>query len=226
MSFRSWSSLACAALVASLSVACATGGDPGQYVGDDGGGDDSSTDPPGDAGTGGDAKPGRDASGSSDATADTVQPDDDGDSSTSNDTGLAATDTGTVVDSGGGGPEGSTSTCNPQNCTSGCCQGDSCVAGAANNACGLTGAVCADCTQIPSATCVSGLCEAPSSNCSSTCSGCCDANNVCHATSSLQYCFTNGGNGPPFQSGTACEDCASENDLLCLVAFGVGVCAL
>jgi hypothetical protein len=88
------------------------------------------------------------------------------------------------------------------------------VGGTANTACGLTGAVCSDCTQIPSATCVSGLCEAPSSNCPSTCAGCCDTNNVCHASSSAQYCFTNGGN--PFAPGSACEDCVAESDLFCL----------
>jgi hypothetical protein len=223
MSLRSWSSVACAALVASLSVACASGGDAAQIGGDDGGElDDSATQPPVEAGA--DAKTGRDAGGSSDATAADTQPDEEGDSSSATDTGSAVTDTGTtVVDSGGGGPESSTSTCNAQNCASGCCQGNNCVAGTSNSACGLTGAVCADCTTIPSATCVSGVCEAPSSNCSSTCAGCCDSNNVCHATSSAQYCFTNGGN--PFTPGSACEDCVSEGDLFCIQVIIAYACS-
>ncbi len=224
MSFRRWSSLACAALVASLSVGCASGGLGDDGLGDDGGGSGTEGGPSGDASNpGADTghEGGRDAGGS-DATTDT-QPAEQNDSSAA-DSGLED-DTGTtVVDSGSPGPDGSTSTCNPSNCASGCCQGNNCIGGTANNACGLTGAVCADCTQIPNGTCVSGLCEAPSSNCSSTCSGCCDSSNVCHATSSPQACFTNGGN--PFTPGSACEDCTAEGDLLCIKVVIAYTCAL
>jgi len=112
--------------------------------------------------------------------------------------------------------------CNPSTCVGGCCQGIDCVAGTQDNACGLTGGTCQNCVTLGD-TCVGGACQAPSPNCPTTCSGCCDTNNACHATKTPQYCPT--AEGGVFKAGLPCEDCVAEGYPYCILDIVAYLCS-
>lgn len=214
---------------------CATGAGGGTYSGDDGGGAvpvDGSMDALGDGASEGgsrdDAAHVADGNAAQDTGPDVTQEAAGDDGSQEASTGTDAPADVAPADSSdgdagndGGGTDGG-GTCNAQSCIGGCCQGNDCVTGTMDNACGTTGGACQDCTALGD-TCVSGACQAPSSNCSTTCAGCCDANDACHATSSAQYCFTNGGN--PFQAGGPCEDCKAEGFNYCVLDIFAYICS-
>ncbi len=113
--------------------------------------------------------------------------------------------------------------CNPSSCMGGCCQGVDCVAGNLDDQCGLTGGTCLDCTSLGD-TCVGGACQAPSSNCPTTCSGCCDTNNACQVTPSATYCPEPNEAGV-FQAGSPCEDCLSQGYPYCIHDIVVWICS-
>lgn len=166
--------------------------DGGLDVSKDAAGDDSSRD------AGQDASPGTDAS----------------DDEASDDASEGDSSEGDAARMEGGG-------CNAQNCN-GCCNGNRCVSGTSNHACGTGGGACQDCSALGDS-CVSGTCQAPSGgSCSASCAGCCDRNGACHAQASAQYCPTNNGN--LFQPGGPCEDCTTEGDSQCFLDLIAYVC--
>lgn len=76
--------------------------------------------------------------------------------------------------------------CNPGNCPTGCCQGDNCLAGTDNAACGTGGIPCIACAA-------SQTCENQSCGCGpSTCNGCCDGAGVCRSGTEPGACGTGG----------------------------------
>jgi hypothetical protein len=92
--------------------------------------------------------------------------------------------------------------CKDGTCTStcsvtcpGCCDArEQCQMGTANLNCGTGGVVCADCSATIGATCMGGVCTGGpgDANCSSTCMGCCDENDVCHMGVVDTACGTGG----------------------------------
>jgi hypothetical protein len=96
------------------------------------------------------------------------------------------------------------STCGPSNCH-GCCDPDGyCQDGVDILACGTGGVACHVCPS-EALICSAGACLSPARRCtSSTCNGCCDANDNC-TISGISSCGT---------GGVACQDCASMN-LVC-----------
>jgi hypothetical protein len=93
--------------------------------------------------------------------------------------------------------------CDPSNCKGCCDQNGTCVPGTANNACGVGGGFCTDCS-FDKGTCSGGLCLPPPPVCDpSTCKGCCDANKNCLPGNLDSFC----GNG-----GKACTDCAASSE--------------
>lgn len=91
--------------------------------------------------------------------------------------------------------------CGPQNCK-GCCNGDICMDGTSNGACGVAGKVCATCAT--NATCSNGACTTtPPPVCTpQTCPGCCDAQGKCEGGFLDTACGS---------SGASCFDCSLKN---------------
>ncbi|HEX8793336.1 MAG TPA: hypothetical protein VF765_20475 [Polyangiaceae bacterium] len=230
-------------IAAFFAAGCATGADGDAYWGDEGGSGpvvDGSADEQTDAGTGGaaheaggrgsDAAPAQDSGqgASHDAAGvDSSQEDAAQEASAGNDgpADEASNDASEGDGEGDAGADGGTteggSSCNAQNCN-GCCNGNHCVSGTSNHACGTAGGACQDCSALGD-TCMSGTCQAPTGGtCSKTCGGCCDKNDACHAQASAQYCPTN--NGGLFQPGGPCEDCTAEGDTQCFLDIIAYVC--
>jgi hypothetical protein len=91
--------------------------------------------------------------------------------------------------------------CSPANCA-GCCggtDGNTCVAGSDDGACGLGGYVCQNCSQFGRA-CVNGACVVPVACSPSTCKGCCYGN-ICAEGDQTFLCGTGGG---------TCADCTAQ----------------
>lgn len=103
---------------------------------------------------------------------------------------------------GGGTPaDGGTpaSTCSTLSC-SGCCVGDTCMAGNTVDACGSGGVACGSCTT--GMRCNAGRCEATAASCDpSSCGGCCSGT-TCLAGDSASACGSGGG---------ACTDCGADH---------------
>ncbi len=89
--------------------------------------------------------------------------------------------------------------CGPGNCAGGCCQGGVCKAGTENSACGTGGGACASCPSAQACN-ASKVCEAPSSGCTTTCSGCC-VGNTCNPGNATSACGA---------GGAACTTCTSS----------------
>jgi len=96
--------------------------------------------------------------------------------------------------------------CNPQNCATGCCQGDSCLPGDQKDSCGKGGQPCVACAA-------SQKCEDQSCGCSADdCKGCCEGG-ICRSGLVDEAC---GKGGQPCQEcgpGTACvlSECVSQS---------------
>lgn len=104
----------------------------------------------------------------------------------------------------GGGACGGAQRCDAVSCPFGCCQGDVCVVGVSDQACGTQGHACTACPQ--GQTCVEsgsggGICQSPPFCKPIDCSpnGCCQGNQCMPGTSDSAC-----GEG-----GTACVDCAA-----------------
>lgn len=114
---------------------------------------------------------------------------------------------GSAVDAGA-------DSCDPSSCD-GCCQGDTCVAGSQDNACGSGGEACQTCSD--GSSCEDGTCTAQA--CADTCDGCC-AGEVCQPGGAVEAC---GGGGSECvacpvaficESGGCAIDPASRWDVL------------
>ncbi len=89
--------------------------------------------------------------------------------------------------------------CTPQNCA-GCCggqDGNTCLGGTDDGACGTGGFVCQNCATFKQ-TCTMGSCGVPCSP--STCQGCCYGD-ICAQGDQTQYCGT---------GGASCVDCGMQ----------------
>jgi hypothetical protein len=98
----------------------------------------------------------------------------------------------------------------------GCCDANNfCFTGAANNACGIFGGTCNDCTTT-GATCIGGFCALPDGavedpNCADDCTtGCCDALGICQTGASTDMMCG--------QNGVTCTDCTT-NGATCIGGF-------
>jgi len=91
--------------------------------------------------------------------------------------------------------------CSPASCGSGCCQGNQCLPGNTNVACGTGGNGCADCTTLgKSCDVASRLCAGPPPSCGpGSCSGCCKNN----------QCLSGSGDAACGLGGVPCVDCAA-----------------
>ncbi|MBW2733881.1 MAG: hypothetical protein JRH20_15950, partial [Deltaproteobacteria bacterium] len=99
----------------------------------------------------------------------------------------------------------------------GCCEGQQCLAGASDRACGSAGSECVDCTG--SGSCVSGTCSECTPDCAGKCSGASDScGNVC-LTSDCAGCCDGavcvGGDELTLcgQGGVPCADCAESSSV-------------
>jgi hypothetical protein len=107
-----------------------------------------------------------------------------------------------------GGPVGGTCQgtpqCNPSNCK-GCCNGNACVPGNDNGACGIGGVACANCTVQNEVCNGAGQCVNIPPKCGpfNCANGCCHGN-TCVPGSSDNQC----GNG-----GALCQDCTQNGDV-------------
>lgn len=99
-----------------------------------------------------------------------------------------------------------TPTCGPQNCN-GCCQGNTCVTGADNTACGSKGEACRNCVQVgQSCQNQNGANQCrPTPTCGpQTCNGCC-RNNSCVSPPTNQACGL---------LGNACATCGANQNCI------------
>jgi hypothetical protein len=95
--------------------------------------------------------------------------------------------------------------CSPATCPTGCCQGNICVAGGDNTACGAAGQVCKDCTGSGDVCNGMGICIPPPPLCNpGNCSGGCCIGNVCAVGNQDTTC----GKG-----GAQCQNCQSLNEV-------------
>lgn len=93
--------------------------------------------------------------------------------------------------------------CNPSNCATGCCDGDSCLPGTTKEACGSGGIPCIACAA-------SQTCDNQSCGCGpGTCNGCCEAG-VCRSGTDPAAC----GSG-----GVTCKSCPTGDSCI------LGVCS-
>src|SRR5207249_5475485 len=74
--------------------------------------------------------------------------------------------------------------CTPANCPSGCCSGDSCLAGTSDLACGSNADACVQCPG--GQRCDQGACICDGQSCPN---GCCDANGNCQANGATNNAF-------------------------------------
>jgi hypothetical protein len=88
-------------------------------------------------------------------------------------------------DSPGAGVDAGTATCDPSSCD-GCCQGNTCVSGSDDTACGSGGEACQSCSG---GACQDGTCQALA--CADTCDGCC-AGEVCQPGGAADACGAGG----------------------------------
>jgi hypothetical protein len=108
--------------------------------------------------------------------------------------------------------------CNPGNC-SGCCQGSTCAAGAASDACGKGGLPCVACAS-------SQKCEKGSCGCSpASCSGCCDSLGACRSGTDPGACGAGGQACKSCGTGSACVGGACKSNAGCSPATCKGCCA-
>jgi hypothetical protein len=198
--------LLAASTVLVLAVACANGGVTGlQYEEDSGGSGEHEAGPGADGTTSG-----HDSGGGS------------GSSSGGNDA-TTSSDTSSGVDSSSGSDTGG-GTC-AQTC-SGCCTGTTCVTTTSNNQCGTLGSPCQNCAAsgllcidngcLPAegGTTEGGAQDAAADvgepdgnpNCPTTCSGCCDSNDVCWTTHTDTHCPDQ---NSPGMTGQPCDDCTT-----------------
>lgn len=93
-------------------------------------------------------------------------------------------------------------TCGPGTCASGCCQGNQCLPGNTNAACGTGGTACVDCTNIgKSCDQTTRLCTSPPPACGpGNCTGCCQ-NNQCLPGAHDAACGL---------GGVQCVDCSAS----------------
>ena len=95
--------------------------------------------------------------------------------------------------------------CTPQNCPGGCCQGNVCVGGGSNNACGTGGNQCKDCMGGGLVCNGMGICIPPPPLCNpQNCAGGCCIGNVCAVGNQDTTC----GKG-----GAQCQNCQSLNEV-------------
>jgi hypothetical protein len=87
--------------------------------------------------------------------------------------------------------------CNPKTCA-GCCEGNACVAGDVNVACGQAGSPCQDCATL-NETCQNQACVAATLCGPQNCGGCCEGNTCV---------FGDGSNACGF-GGAQCQDCTA-----------------
>lgn len=99
--------------------------------------------------------------------------------------------------------------CGPGNCASGCCQGGVCKAGTENSACGTAGATCGTCGAGQACN-AAKACEAVSTGCAMSCSGCC-VGNVCNPGTATTACGVSGGACATCQTGQTCGGGACQN---------------
>jgi hypothetical protein len=92
-------------------------------------------------------------------------------------------------------------------CATGCCSGDSCLAGTDDTACGFAAVACEDCTQ-SGEVCNGQVCSQPVCDKNSCPKGCCKQGQ-CLAGQSDQACGTN---------GVTCIDCSAQS-LICLNGY-------
>lgn len=100
--------------------------------------------------------------------------------------------------------------CGPENCT-GCCQGNLCVPGSGDDACGAAGAACDDCSTRSQICGAGGVCAVPCGP--GNCRGCCQGN-VCHRDYNNNDRFCG-------DTGLACDDCSGRNQI-CKFVVGTG----
>ena len=92
--------------------------------------------------------------------------------------------------------------CNPLNCRSGCCAGDTCATGDTPSQCGNGGLACVDCTK-QNQGCVNHACAI--AKCTG-CTGCCQAGSCVEGLSD-QACGT---------GGNVCVNCSQQGGLACV----------
>jgi hypothetical protein len=96
--------------------------------------------------------------------------------------------------------------CGPDTCD-GCCQGDTCVAGSEDSACGSGGEACESCSA--ESTCEQGSCVALA--CAETCAGCCEGG-VCQTGEAAQACGSGGAECTACATGDTCQEGACGLD--------------
>jgi len=94
-----------------------------------------------------------------------------------------------------------TDECSPSNCA-GCCNGDVCEEGNADDMCGTEGLDCQKCSVDSS--CINGKCVAPCGP--DSCSGCCDDEGNCVGGATDEACGTNGELCVQCESDEACSN--------------------
>jgi hypothetical protein len=99
---------------------------------------------------------------------------------------LAACSSSGDDDGDGSAVDAGADSCDPSNCD-GCCQGDTCVAGSQDSACGSDGEACQSCSD--GSSCQDGTCTAQA--CADTCDGCC-IGEVCQPGGAADACGAGG----------------------------------
>jgi hypothetical protein len=103
--------------------------------------------------------------------------------------------------------------CNATSCASGCCAGNTCVTGVANDACGTGGAACATCPS-PGQVCTAQACVVAPCGPATCPQGCCSAN-TCMGGALDTACGA---------AGAACTNCKTSNDTCKLGACVAPTC--
>ncbi len=121
--------------------------------------------------------------------------------------GSGVTGGGTAMGGGtGGGGGGTGSECSPLTCPNGCCNGNTCVTGNAQNLCGRAGTACSACGQGES--CADGACTGCLSSCST---GCCSGS-TCETLSALTCGATN---SVCMSCGLTADHCSDTGSCAC-----------
>jgi len=110
---------------------------------------------------------------------------------------------------------------------SGCCDGETCLPGAADDACGADGAACTPCAG--DAQCVGGECQTGPYDCATQCPGCCVGNlcvsgsedgacgsngTDCFACDPGEVCYSGGCEATPYDCESECGGCCFINQCL------------
>jgi hypothetical protein len=107
----------------------------------------------------------------------------------------------TCVAAGGGGRCEMLPSCGPSNCK-GCCQGNVCLVGTSDSACGALGQACQNCAAAGDMCSGQQCVPVPPPACNAqSCPGCCDASGTCQPGFVDTQCG---------QNGAACADCTAQ----------------